>query len=281
MKTTKIIFTVCCLLTMANSILAQRACDRWYFDANYTFIQPLGAFETNGFHQAHGVSFGVYYDLTPYNQKINFHLGGRVNAGFTKGIRNNITLADPEGAIGKTSIYNALGDFKLVGRAIFLPQQRIKPYLELFAGGRVAAAHETLKLDGFYIGYEEKNSEQLISGGSGVIGAGGGLLIKIHDVIDFDLRLSYNHATNAEYVDLDSYLKVNDNLTYDFASSEAKNYALHIGFRFKLGCGRDDRGYEQNDRRRSNRIRNDRNRRSNRKGRTPTKKTPSSGSSKS
>ena len=278
MKNSKIIFTVCCLLTMATSMLAQRNCDRWYMDANYTFIQPLEELATNGFHQAHGASFGVYYDLRPYNQKINFHLGGRVNAGFTKGIRDNITLADPEGAIGKTSIYNALGDFKLVGRAIFLPQQRIKPYLELFGGLRVTTAHETLKLDQSYIGYEEKTSTQVISKGSGVIGGGVGALIKIHEMVDFDLRLSYNQAKQAEYVDLDSYLKVNDNLTYDFASSEAKNYALHIGFRFKLGCGRDDRRYNRNNR---YDRRNDRIRRSNRKGKTPTKKTPSSGSSKS
>lgn len=266
MKNLKIVCTVFCLLIMANSIFAQRACDRWYFDANYTFLQPIEILETNGFRQVHGASFGVYYNLNPYNDKITFHLGGRINGGVTKGIRDNITLADPEGAIGKTSVYNSIADFEFVGRAIFLPQQRIKPYAELFGGLRLTAAHETLELNNSYVGYEDKTSTQVISEGSGVVGGGIGALIKITDIVDFELRLTYSQAKNAEYVDLDSYLKVNDNLTYDFAKSESKNYGLHVGFRFKIGCGSNDR--------RGRRV--NRNTRIKRKGKTPMKKSPRS-----
>lgn len=255
----------------AQNASAQNHCDRWYIDANYAFLKPLQEFKTGGYHHANGGSMAGYYALIPHYQNVAFHTGFRLNAFIGKNQKDRITLADPEGARAKTRVYNGLVDLEVLARIIALPDSKISPYFEGFGGVRLSAGHERLNLIGNYAGYEDVTSTQVVSNLNWVLGGGAGLLIKLNDVLDLDLRASLDYSPKLKYIDINSYEKVEDNLVYDFSTTEALDYNLRIGIRVKIGCDNESssrRSYE-NDNYTPQRQRT-------RTKRTPQKRTPSS-----
>jgi len=94
-----------------------------------------------------------------------------------------------------------------------------------------------LNLKESYIGYDNQSSEQIVSSESVVWGGGAGTLIRLSDVLDLDLRVTYDQAGNTEFVDLNSYQRLETGYTYDMATAKSSNYALHVGLRFNIGCG--------------------------------------------
>lgn len=269
----KLLILLVSLVAICETTTAQNSCNRWYMDANYTYLEPLQDFKANGFQKGHGASWGLYYDFQPNAQKATFHSGIRLNGIVGKNAKDNIVLADPEGAMARTKVYNAIFDAQAVGRVIFQPQAKLSPYLEGHAGLRISAGHEKLILDGNYDGYDETTSTQVISKGNWNWGGGIGGLIRLHPMVDFDIRLSADYSPELEYINMDTYEKIEDNLIYDFSKTNALDYKIHIGFRFKLGCRKgasrkyDNRNHSPNPQSR------------NQGGRTPSKKKPTSGSS--
>jgi len=221
-----------------TSLLAQKNCDSWYFDANYVHLRPMGEFSDNGYKRGNGISFGVYYDFFPRAKSITFHGGGRMNAIFGKIRKDNITLASPANARAKTQVYNAIFDAKILGRFIFTPHSRFNPYLEGYAGFRASAGHERLKLKNSHPDFDNSTSEQQVGSANWVLGAGGGLLYHLNPKVDLDVRVSYDTSPQLKYIDMNSFEKIGDDLTYDFSESAAEDIKIHIGFRFKLGCTR-------------------------------------------
>jgi len=268
----KLMILLVSLVAICETTTAQNSCDRWYMDVNYTFLQPLQNFNANGFHEGHGASWGLYYDFKPNAQKVTFHSGLRLNGIVGKNAKDNIALADPVGATAKTRVYNSIFDAQALGRIILQPQNKLSLYLEGHGGLRVSTGHEKLNLQGNYPGYDETTSTQVISKANWNWGGGIGGLIRLHPMVDFDIRLSADYSPELEYIDMDTYEKIEDNLVYDFSKSNALDYKIHIGFRFKLGCKSDsNRRYDN---------RNSSPRRSrNRGGRAPSKKKPGTGSS--
>lgn len=266
----KLLFLFFFLLYSSQFILAQKNCDRWYFGANYTFLQPISEFADGGFNYGNGVTFDVFYDLSPNQTKVAFHSGLHIGAIIGKGKKDKITLADPAEAAAKTYLYNAIFDVKLLGRVILFPQVKWSPYVEGFGGLRTSAGHERINLIGTHLGYEDVTSEQVVSNVNWVFGGAAGILFRLSSRVDLDLRASFDHSPKLEYINMDSYEKIEENLIYDFSKTSGTDYTLHIGFRVKIGCdnsSNQDRKYNQNNSRRSNR--------SYRRGKSPTKKTPS------
>lgn len=259
---------ICSLLICCETINAQWAsCSPWYLDANYIFFKPLEDFSAGGFHHGNGVSLGAYYDTNPYAQNVSFHPGLRFNGIVGKNAKDEILLNDPVDALANSRVYNAVIDLQLVARLIFRPRTNFSPYLEGYGGWRVVAGQERLKLRDEYPDYEETTTTQVISSHQWNWGGSIGGLIRLHPNVDFDIRLSADYAPEFDYIDMDSYQKFDNDLVYDFSQSHGLNYKIQIGFRFKLGCGREDsQSYD------SSNSRSVRRRSSTRNGRTPIKK---------
>ena len=247
---------------------SQENCNRLYFGANYVFFQPLQDLEAGGFNNGHGVSFDIFYNLSPAAKNTAFHIGLRANTVIGNSSDSGLAeLAEPEGANGSLKVYNAIGDFRITGRSIFIPNKRISPYLEASIGWRISAGHEKIELNDNYPGYEPTISNQVISRGNGVVGGGIGTLINFHPKIDLDLRFTADYSPELEYININSYENDDINVNYDFSTSSAFNYNLYIGLRIKIGCEKGDKNsYKENDSRLKDRTK-----------KTPQRKTPNKG----
>lgn len=264
---------ICSLIIFCETINAQfdntqyASCSRWYLDANYVFLKPLENFSAGGFHNGHGLSIGAYYDTNPYAQKVSFHPGLRINGIVGKTAKDNILLSDPVDAFAKSHIYNAVIDLQLVARLIFRPRTNFSPYLEGYGGWRVVTGQERLRLIDEYPEYEEITNTEIISSHQWNWGGSIGGLIRIHRNIDVDIRLSADYAPSFDYINMDSYEKIGNDLSYDFSQSHGLNYKIQIGFRFKLGCEwENSQNCSSSNNRSQRRIRN------NSSNRTPVKK---------
>jgi len=114
MKILKFVLAILLITIGLQNINAQRNCDMWYLDANFTYFQPTGDLATKGFTTAYGPSIGGYFALNPNNEKFAIHIGARVDAVLTLGKKTDVTLVDPFGANAKASVYNSLVDGKLL-----------------------------------------------------------------------------------------------------------------------------------------------------------------------
>ena len=228
----KLIYILIGLFSATFTLSAQH-CNKWYLDGNYQFLMPLGEFKDGGFSNAHGASMAVYYDLNPTNTNLNLHLGLRLNALLANGYKGTTTLIEPAGAAADIKIYNALVDFKFVGRVIFKPASVMSFYIDGGVGLRINASHEKYNLNTPVNGFEESSSEQVNSKLSPVFGLSIGALYKISDRVDLDFRISGDYSTHAEYIDMNSVLS---SLTYQYSNTNALNLSLHLGFRVRIGC---------------------------------------------
>lgn len=237
----RLLFILIAILSFSQSIFSQSNCDRWYIGVNYTFLQPLSDFKSEGFQQAHGASFDLFYALTPYDRNFDIHAGLRLNGIVGKNIKNNITISDPAFALAESKIYNSVFDAKLLVRGIYRKYERFSPYVEGFGGLRAVAGHESIELQQNYSGYEKNSSVQLAGQANWVVGGSVGVLLKITPKVEFDLRAGLDYSPEFEYINMDTY-QINENdITFDFSKTPGIDYTLHVGFRFKLDCRRNVR----------------------------------------
>lgn len=240
---------LCAFLMITTVSWAQSSCDRWTLGIDFNFLTPLDEMKANGFKEAYGVDFDVFYNMTGYNSLASktgtsFHLGARFNVLFSPGLDGDIEFAEPAGATGEYCLYNALIDLQGVGRFIFNENGRIKPYTEIFAGPRIITGQESLELDGFFPDYEDNNSEELIT--DVALGWGGsvGTFIQLSPKVDFNIRMSYSQSKALDYIDLKSAdLKDNiPNYTVNNAVTDALNF--QVGVRIKFCNDRSEERYE-------------------------------------
>lgn len=227
------------LVAICETTTAQNICNRWYIDINYTYLEPLKDFRINGFQRGHGFSIGGYYELTPNAQKATLHTGFRFNRIFGKNAKGRIALADPVGAEAKTKVHNTILDGQALARIIFQPQAKVSPYLGAHGGFRFITGRERLNIVGDYSDYDDKTTNEAISRGNWIWGGNIGGLVRLNSIIDFDIRLSADYSPELEYIDMNSYEEIEDNLIYDFSETKALNLKLHIGIRAKLICRKD------------------------------------------
>ncbi len=212
-------------------------CERWSIGANFTFTQPIGEMKLNGFHSNYGLTLNAFYNLTPEVQGVNFHIGGKFSGGLSRGKRDRITLADPEGASARSSIYNTLVDLSLASRLVFGSKKSVQYYFDLYGGARLTGTNHDIRLRPRIPGYDRRTSERLTQYGNWSWGSATGILIHFRENTYFDIGVNYMSSQNNRFVDLNSYSEVDDIINYDIVNSISNSIGIHVGFHVVLQCG--------------------------------------------
>ncbi len=244
LKSTIIILLVFC--TQIGYMFGQNNCDKWAFAADFDMLNPVKNLKLNGYNLNYGVNFDLFY-LGFERNKIGFHPGVRLRGGATGMNSRSEFIGEPINQDGTRGIYNSAFDGKFVGRIIFNHFYKFRPYLEADMGVRFAGANEQIET----FGVDEEDSldysEFITKGVSGTYGFGCGILIRLTDRVDLNLRSNFDLTNTIKHVDFNTAFPFEETRTND-----SFNQRFAIGFYIHIGCEPEERETKTKNRIRSN-----------------------------
>ncbi len=238
----------------ANPLLSQTSCDQWAFGADFDMMNPIKELKTNGYGMNFGVNFDAFY-LGFKRKLIGFHPGFRIRGGTTAMNSRDEFIGEPINQDVVRGIYNAAFDAKIIGRFILNNAYRCQPYMEADMGIRLAGGYEDVETSEFEVREEDRldYTEYITKGISGSYGFGAGLLIRLTDRMDLNLRSNFDFTNLIKHVDF--------NTVFPFAETRTTssiNQRFAIGLFIHVGCEPAERGTKTKNRIRSN-TKNNRN----------------------
>lgn len=230
-------------LFLMTSVQAQDSCAKWALGLDLDVLVPYDELQDKGHRSNIGCNLDVLY--TGFQQpKIKFYPGFRFRAGGSETENRSEYLSDPLQGLVIHGVYNLLVEAKIAGRVLLHPLSIFTPYVEADMGVRFSGAYDKYTADESDAEFDEY-TENIVNEFSGVYGAGGGILIRLNEVLDLNL------STNFDWTNSMKYVNFRTEFPYDTAlTKNAINQRFAIGLFVKLGCDRND-DYEprQSDRR--------------------------------
>jgi hypothetical protein len=174
--------------------------------------------------------------LAKPNKNFQLRAGASLAMADQQRIRYNITLDTPDNDPGKITYNNttlgADGILKLI-----YARKDVKPYVDVFLGGRNYYSKEKIESDKYIPGYQSTTQSNVAGQFVLDLGASMGLLFKISPHAHFDLRASYaTSPSQVQYVDLSSVKKDGNAVNYNLVHTRPQLLIFRLGFVFDL-CG--------------------------------------------
>ena len=242
------ITTLSLMLTMVSTMLtAQSFFDKLGSGINFDVDSPIGDLSDNGLTNYYGLSMELFY-VGCSDKKFRFTPGYRIGGGVTRALSGEqVALTLPAGAQATEKIFNSYLNLEIVGRVIYDNNNRIRPYAEVYFGGKFTQIHELLDLNG--PSEEFRNtSEVLFSDASSTKGLGLGALIQLSDALDLNVKTTLEHTKSISHSDL------SPTATYsreEITTANSLQANFSVGLTFRPRCGR-ERNINRNDRRARN-----------------------------
>lgn len=233
-------------LFFINSIFGQNNCDKWAFGVDFDLLNPIENLQSNGFGINFGVNFDVFY-LGFERNKIGIHPGFRIRGGSSGMNSRSEFIGDPINQEGTRGVYNSAFDAKIVGRFVLNHFHQIRPYFEADMGVRFAGANEEIETFGIDEEDSLDYSEFITKGISGTYGFGLGLLVRLTDRVDLNLRSNLDVTNHIKHVDLNTIFPFDET-----SSSNTNNQRFAIGVYIHIGCEPENRSTKTKNRIRTN-----------------------------